>query len=292
MNIGSLNNLNNTMEQYSRSSSDSNYERIENILKNDPKNVDGLKEASKGFEEFLLQFLIAQMRQTVPQSSLFGDEGRSMEIYTGMLDEQIAKVCAENGSIGISRMIEARLMDEYPDKFGDKQTAKQVYWNKQQNENDIVFHAFTQKEPQFKNYLSSKGFALPLMGEISSPYGKREDPFTSEIATHYGVDISAEQGTSIKAIKDGKVIFSGTRSGYGNVVVVKHTDGYISLYAHTSSNEVEEGDMVKRGQVIARVGSTGRSTGSHLHLEIYKDGDHINPLDVLPNLGGGDDFLK
>jgi len=116
---------------------------------------------------------------------------------------------------------------------------------------------------------------------LSSEYGMRKDPFTGRMAFHDGIDLAAKPGTEITALRDGEVIYSGWKSGYGNTVVVRHDNGYESLYGHTSKNLVTAGERVAAGTVIAEVGSTGRSTGPHLHLEVRRHGKPVNPLPHL-----------
>ena len=114
---------------------------------------------------------------------------------------------------------------------------------------------------------------------ITSPYGTRVHPVTGKVKTHTGIDIGASMGTSIFAAAGGTVIVSGWNSGgYGNYVVIDHGGGITTLYAHCSSLNVSKGQTVSKGQVIARVGSTGISTGPHLHFEVLKNGGHTNPM--------------
>ena len=98
---------------------------------------------------------------------------------------------------------------------------------------------------------------------------------------HTGIDIGAPAGTSIKAVADGTVIFAGWLGAYGNATVIDHGGGISSMYAHQSSILVKENQDVKKGDVIGKVGSTGWSTGPHLHFEVRKDGDPINPWNYL-----------
>lgn len=119
-------------------------------------------------------------------------------------------------------------------------------------------------------YLS--GFFMPVIGVISSGYGSRKSGF------HHGTDIAAETGTPIKAIKSGEVIFAGWRPIYGYCVTIDHGDEVESVYGHCSKLFVKKGQRVIGGQIIAKVGSTGRSTGPHLHLEIHVGDKTVNPM--------------
>ena len=114
---------------------------------------------------------------------------------------------------------------------------------------------------------------------LSSLFAGRKDPFTGKPATHSGIDVPAPKGTPVLAAKSGVVITSAYNSGgYGNYVVVSHGNGNTTLYAHLSARSVKEGDTVKQGQVVGKVGSTGRSTGNHLHYEIRVNNARIDPV--------------
>ena len=115
--------------------------------------------------------------------------------------------------------------------------------------------------------------------DISSPYGYRIHPISNVRSFHKGIDIPAPQDTDILSIDNGIVIFSGYQNGYGNIVKIKHFDGKISIYAHNNSLIVSKGDVVKQGETIAKVGSTGNSTGNHVHFEIIVNNENIDPID-------------
>ena len=122
---------------------------------------------------------------------------------------------------------------------------------------------------------------VPSSNVITSPFGMRLHPVLGVYRMHTGIDIAANTGASIVAAADGQVIFSGYYGGYGYTVIIDHGDGISTLYAHNSALLVKEGDTVKRGQVIAKAGSTGLRTGPHLHFEVRKNGVPVNPMDWL-----------
>jgi len=129
--------------------------------------------------------------------------------------------------------------------------------------------------------------SIPISGDykITSGYGKRIDPFTGGLAQHEGLDFSAQIGTLILASGDGVVYKVGFHKEYGNFVEIKHKSGYKTRYAHASELLVKDGQDIKRGDPIARVGSTGRSTGPHLHYEVMKDGGFFNSDAKLDPVG-------
>jgi murein DD-endopeptidase MepM/ murein hydrolase activator NlpD len=123
---------------------------------------------------------------------------------------------------------------------------------------------------------------MPVMhGYISSLYGMRRDPFTGKNRMHQGIDFAAKKGTKVLSIGYGVVSFSGKKGAYGNVVEVTHGKGVVSRYAHLSKMLVRVGERVTKGKEIAEIGSTGRSTGAHLHLEVLKKGRREDPHDYI-----------
>ena len=122
----------------------------------------------------------------------------------------------------------------------------------------------------------------PTAGGIGSPYGYRIHPITGKRKMHTGVDIGGAYGADIVAASSGTVIIAGYNAGgYGNYLVVDHGGGVTTLYAHASMLCVSKGQQVSRGQVIAKVGSTGMSTGPHLHFEVLINGAHTNPMNYI-----------
>ena len=116
---------------------------------------------------------------------------------------------------------------------------------------------------------------------ITSGFGGRADPFNGGAANHKGIDFHASVGDPVLAVADGVVSYAGVRGGYGNVVEVDHGNGYVTRYAHNSRLTVKPGDLVRAGEQVAKAGSTGRSTGAHVHFEVWKDGRVMNPRKFL-----------
>ena len=118
-------------------------------------------------------------------------------------------------------------------------------------------------------------------GWLSSYFGKRTDPFTGKPANHTGIDFAGKMGDDIIAVADGVVTWSGDRYGYGVMVEINHGNGYSTRYAHNSENLVAVGDEVKKGQVVALMGETGRATGPNLHFEVLQNGRRVNPVKFI-----------
>ena len=132
----------------------------------------------------------------------------------------------------------------------------------------------------FPNRMPVAGTRVP----VSSPFGTRHDPFNGRLARHTGLDIPAQYGTPILASGGGRVVFSGRRGAYGQAVVIDHGDGLATLYGHASRLLVRVGDVVLPQQKIALVGSTGRSTGPHLHFEVIRNGNRVEPRQYLAHV--------
>jgi murein DD-endopeptidase MepM/ murein hydrolase activator NlpD len=124
-------------------------------------------------------------------------------------------------------------------------------------------------------------FIYPVRGRQTSPFGWRRDPFTGLRSYHAALDLAAPTGTPVKASRDGRVSSVGFNAVYGNFIIISHSDSYQTMYAHLSKILVSRGTYVNQGAVIGRVGTTGRSTGAHLHFAAYKNGRAINPLEIL-----------
>lgn len=143
---------------------------------------------------------------------------------------------------------------------------------------ETIYDAFKNRTDQIQSTPSIRPI---YTGFISDGYGYRRDPFTGRREFHYGIDISAPMGTPVFASADGVVGSTGYKGTYGNMVEINHGFGYSTVYAHLSRIYVKPGDVIKRGQRIGEVGSTGRSTGPHLHYEVLQFNINKNPLDYF-----------
>ena len=124
-----------------------------------------------------------------------------------------------------------------------------------------------------------------VKGWMSSKYGNRTDPFKGHRAWHNGVDFAGKLGSGVVTVASGVVTWSDKRNGYGLMIEVNHGGGYVTRYAHNRDNLVAVGDVVKKGQVIANMGSSGRSTGPHVHFEVYRNGKPVNPASYIARAG-------
>lgn len=129
---------------------------------------------------------------------------------------------------------------------------------------------------KFREQVSVAGRPVKL-GYMSSGFGRRVDPITGRMAWHAGADFAGQKDSDVVAVASGVVTFAGERSGYGRMIEINHGAGYVTRYGHHHELLVTAGDVVKKGQLIARMGSTGRSTGSHVHFEVLKDGHQVDP---------------
>ncbi len=120
-----------------------------------------------------------------------------------------------------------------------------------------------------------------LSGWISSLFGVRTDPFTGRRAHHYGMDFAGREGSEVVAVASGVVTWAGHRHGYGMLVEINHGNGYVTRYGHNQKHDVKVGDRVAKGDVIARMGNTGRSTGPHVHFEVLRNGKVVNPAKYI-----------
>lgn len=216
-----------------------------------------LKDACAEFESLFIYQMVKQMRRTIVKSGL-NDGGKGEEIFTSMMDEELSKQMSSRQGLGLKDVLMEQLTGRR-EKILPRGIAA---WNYSKN-TDVQ----KREHP----------FLLPVIGEISSAYGWRKDPFTGKRDFHHGIDIASPSGSEVFATEGGYVVFSGWKEGYGRMVEIEHKDGLSTIYAHNSKNLVKEGENVNRNQTIALVGNSGKSTGPHLHYEVRENGKPINP---------------
>lgn len=195
-------------------------------------------------------------------------------------------------TVQVSRSSDARSFNELQDRLDNAS----IYISQKSDENlnlealeinsqldskiDEMNKLIKEVEERLK-YLEAYPDRWPTYGRISSYYGWRTHPIYKNKDFHTGIDIANSYGTSIVASGSGKVTYSGYKNGYGKVIIINHGYGYQTLYGHNSKLLVNVGDYVNKGQVIAKMGSTGTSTGNHCHFEVIQNNKTINPLTTL-----------
>jgi murein DD-endopeptidase MepM/ murein hydrolase activator NlpD len=220
-----------------------------------------LKKACQMFEAQFLKMLWKEMRKTVQESKLVHG-GYGEEVFTDLLDQAVSDDSVKRGSMGIADMLEKQLSRDGYARPGAK--IGESLWGAQ----------------------GGLSLNLPVSGaKITSRFGTREHPITGREHEHAGLDLAAPEGTPVMAAAAGRVEFAGERGNYGNLVVITHADGGQTFYGHLDEILVEEGQLVSAGQKVATVGSTGLSTGPHLHFET-RDASG-SPVDPLPKLADG-----
>ncbi len=136
---------------------------------------------------------------------------------------------------------------------------------------------------QFESDITPAGWPVKK-GWISSRYGERTDPYSGKRTHHDGLDFVGKRGSDVLSVANGVVVWAGNRTGYGKTIEIDHGNGYQTRYAHNDSLEVQPGDTIKAGQVIAKLGSSGRAQAPHVHFEVLQDGHTVNPSRFVSNL--------
>ncbi len=147
-------------------------------------------------------------------------------------------------------------------------------------ENELAILESLLADEEYRDAVALEGRPVKW-GWLSSPFGTRVDPITGQRAWHAGMDFAGKAGSDVIAVASGVVTFAGERSGYGHVVEINHGDGLLTRYGHHASLKVKTGEIVKRGEVIGTMGSSGRSTGPHVHFEVEHNGRKVNPSKYL-----------
>ena len=165
-----------------------------------------------------------------------------------------------------------------PDEFEEELELLSVTLDDRDTQLDVLAGLLFDAEAQAEAIPSGRPVAS---GWLSSHFGYRNDPFTGKKTWHQGVDFAGKDGTEVIAVASGVVSWSGNRHGYGNMVEVAHGDGLLTRYAHNDENLVEVGDLIRKGETLALMGNTGRSTGPHVHFEVFKHGRAVDPSSYI-----------
>ncbi len=226
--------------------------------------------------------LAAKVGQLEGELTRLRDLDRQLRVVAGLetVEDERARL-AQGGS---ERPSQAALLDAV-----QKGTGRLADWvghdlealGKEINSRERSFRELKDLLEAKRSVLASTPTIWPVRGVITAGYGYRLSPFTGQREMHEGLDIAAPFGTPIMATADGIVSFVGPLASFGNVVFVNHGHGFTTFYAHTSTIPVKEGQQVKRGQVIAYIGTTGRTTGPHVHYEVQVNGAAVNPLKYI-----------
>jgi len=235
-----------------------------------------LKKVAEEFEAVFIGQLLKIMRETIEESGLEGG-GFGKGIYTELFDQEIALSMAKRGALGIGDIIYKSLADKEAaaaianEPASKMQPGREAVRTAPENSNELSPADAAESAREFSIPI------LPVNVPVSSAFGMRSDPFTGKPKFHKGVDLAAPAGTPVVAALPGKVISAGYESGYGNNVLVEHDGGLRTRYGHLASVNVKAGDMVTSDDTLGKVGSTGHSTGAHLHFEVIRDGKQVDP---------------
>lgn len=178
----------------------------------------------------------------------------------------------------------SQLLLEKNDQLMNKVSASLKLTNQQAAQQEASFKEINVFLDKQRSILAATPSIWPVKGWITSGFGKRASPLTGEPGRHMGVDIANEVNTPIRAAADGIVTYAGWEAGYGRLVAIEHGYGFSTRYGHCARVDVKVGDEIKRGQIIGYMGSTGRSTGSHVHYEVRIHGMPVDPEKYLPKV--------
>ena len=179
--------------------------------------------------------------------------------------------------------VDVKYRQLFTDKSSDKLELEMDMLSEVLDQTQTELNTLIENVDDRLKYLEAKPNLVPTNGRITSKYGWRRNPFGKGKEFHYGLDIANNYNTKIKAAGKGIVTYAGYSSGFGKIVIISHGYGYETLYGHNNKLYVKIGDKVDKGQLIAAMGNTGRSTGPHVHFEVRYYGKRINPSTILNN---------
>jgi murein DD-endopeptidase MepM/ murein hydrolase activator NlpD len=234
-----------------------------------------LKNVSEKFEAIFIAHMLKVMRDTIEDSGLL-DGGFGKSIYTDLFDQEVSLKFAQRGTLGISNLLYKNLSNKLNDA-DEKETGNVPATGK-------AAPSVAAPRPSTNKVGSEEeisDFQLPVQAPISSAFGMRRDPFSHQAKFHKGLDLAAPEGMKVVPALQGKVVYAGYMSGYGDTVVVQHSGELQTRYGHLGSIAVRVGDAVDSQSTLGTVGSTGRSTGAHLHFEVIRNGKAVDPMENL-----------
>jgi murein DD-endopeptidase MepM/ murein hydrolase activator NlpD len=229
-----------------------------------------LRKAAQEFESIFVAYLFKVMRETIEEASGPESGGFGKTIYTELFDQEVSRTIARRGALGIADLMLRRL--ESP---GERASPALAQPNTPAPPGVRPSPSVSPAEEDIPDTL------MPVNAPVSSGFGSRSDPFSRQVKFHKGMDLAAPAGTTVQAVADGEVVFTGHQGGYGNMVVVRHGGGLESKYAHLGEVSVKVGDTVRPQTPLGVVGTTGRSTGPHLHFEVTRWGTAVDPRERL-----------
>lgn len=263
------------------------------------KDPEALQAAAKELEALFAYEMIKAMRGTTAETK----GGFGKDAYMSLFDTELSRLIADRG-LGLKDLLlrglnrqagkgqgETRVQgfkgSGVQEKISGTQNTETVGYEIRNSDQNITVKG---QETALEIPLTldpsnprtpSQEPSIPVDGVVSSKFGMRKHPLYGDRRFHYGIDIAAPVGTEVYPYQGGKVVFSGEQAGYGKSIVIDHGNGYVTTYAHNRINLVKAGDLVDEDTVIAEVGSTGVSTGPHLHFEVRQYGKYLDPAKVL-----------
>jgi murein DD-endopeptidase MepM/ murein hydrolase activator NlpD len=251
-----------------------------------------VRQMAEQFEAMILTQMLRQMRQTLLTDNDGEDGGLGKDTFTDSIDIELGSLLSRSGGFGLANELSKALARRIGTDTGADTPRGESLGAPSAR---AAESALPRPAPAPEDQTSSDGSLLtvapgkpqadaPAMrvpqGRVSSAFGWRQDPFNGSQRFHNGIDLAQAYGQDVRVAAAGRVAFSGDRGSYGSTIIVEHAGGRRTLYAHLSRLDVREGDAVDEGQVIGKSGSSGRSTGPHLHFEVLESGRPVDPSAV------------
>jgi murein DD-endopeptidase MepM/ murein hydrolase activator NlpD len=259
-----------------------------------------IAELAREFESFFILQMVRQMRRSMLDDE--AGQGLGANTMTDTLDVELGRQLAASGGIGLAQILQTALERQVGTSTAAKEAPEAsvgaARLERRATRGDSRLPTLVgpgsplshdarvgavSPEPASRAWPAEVGgpaapaMPLPVGAPLSSPFGWRSDPFHGATRFHQGVDIAEAYGREVPAAGTGHVVFAGEQGGYGHTVVIEHAGGIRTRYAHLSSLQVEAGQQVGEGTIVGRVGTSGRSTGPHLHFEVLQDGKPVDP---------------